>query len=250
MIDAIIIDDELYSCESLANLLGKYCPDVRVVGICQSGKQALKVINESSPQLLFLDIEMPGMNGFELLEQLPEIDFELIFTTSHDQYAIKAFQFSALDYLLKPIDGEELRKSIQKVIKRNQRPSPQQIDILLKKLSEPIEKINKIAIPTVEGLHLIPISSIISCTSESNYTILKLKQGQKVITTRILKEIQEMLDEYAFLRVHHSYIVNLNEIIKYIKGEGGYLKMSDGSTIDVSRSRKEMLLKKLQPGRE
>lgn len=249
MIDAIVVDDEPYCCESLVNLLGRYCPEVRVIKVCYSGEQALIMIKEHSPQLMFLDIEMPAMNGFELLEKLPEISFELIFTTSYDQYAIKAFRFSALDYLLKPIDRDELQRAVQKVLDRDQRPTLQQVDILLKKLNESTIKINKIAIPTVEGLHLIPITSIISCTSESNYTILKLKEGQKIVTTRILKEIQEMLEEYSFLRVHHSYIVNLNEVIKYIKGEGGHLIMSDGTAIDVSRSRKEMLLRRLLPYR-
>ncbi len=249
MIETIIVDDEPYCCESLVTMLGRYCPEVKVIDVCNSGDCALKMIQKRTPQLLFLDIEMPQMNGFELLEKLPEINFELIFTTSYDQYAIKAFRFSALDYLLKPIDREELEQAVQKVINRNQRPSPQQIDLLFQKLHQPIVKINKIAIPTVEGLHLLPIESIISCTSESNYTILKLKDSQKIVTTRILKEIQEMLEEYSFLRVHNSYLINLNEVVKYIKGEGGHLIMSDGSAIDVSRSRKEMLLKRLQPNR-
>ena len=249
MITAIIIDDEPYCCESLVTLLGRYCPDIKVIDVCYSGEEALTKINENNPQLLFLDIEMPGMNGFELLEKLPEVNFDLIFTTSYDQYAIKAFRFSALDYLLKPIDRQELQKAVAKVIDHNLRPSAQQISILLQKFNQPLSKINKIAIPTVEGLHLIPIDSIISCTSESNYTVLKLKEAQKIVTTRILKEMEEMLSEHSFLRVHHSYLVNLNEITKYVKGEGGYLIMSDGSAIDVSRSRKEMLLKKLQPDR-
>jgi two-component system LytT family response regulator len=249
MIETVIVDDEPNCCESLVTMLGRYCPEVKVIKVCHSGEEALKIITDQSPGLLFLDIEMPQMDGFELLEQLPEVNFELIFTTSYDQYAIKAFRFSALDYLLKPVDKEELRRAVQKVISRNQKPSPQQIDLLLQKLNQPLVKISKIAIPTVEGLHLLPIESIVSCTSESNYTIIKLKDGQKIVTTRILKEIQEMLEEYSFLRVHHSYIVNLNEVMKYIKGEGGHLIMSDGTSIDVSRSRKEMLLRRLLPYR-
>lgn len=249
MITAVIVDDEPYCCESLITLLAHYCPEVNIQEVCYSGTSALRSIREHSPQLVFLDIEMPHMNGFELLGKLSEINFQLIFTTSYDQYAIKAIRFSALDYLLKPIDREELQRAVQKAIQHLQQPIPQQIEILLQKLNQPAVKINKIAIPTVEGLHLIPIESIISCTSESNYTILKLRNDKKIITTRILKEIQELLEEYSFLRVHNSYLVNLNEVSKYIKGEGGYLIMSDGSSIDVSRSRKEMLLKKLQPNR-
>jgi two-component system LytT family response regulator len=185
------------------------------------------------------------MNGFELLQQLPEINFELIFTTSYDQYAIKAIRFSALDYLLKPIDREELQKAVQKVSQRLAHPVSQQIEILLKKIHQPATAINKIALPTMEGLQMVPLDSIISCASDGNYTIFFLKNNKKVIASRILKEIEEMLEDYTFTRVHNSYIVNINEIEKYIKGEGGYLIMSDGSSVDVSRSRKDALLKKL-----
>jgi two-component system LytT family response regulator len=245
MITATIVDDEPYCCESLAALLEKYCPDVKILDICYSAASALQSIREQKPEVLFLDIEMPHMNGFELLEKLPAINFKLIFTTSYDQYAIKAIHFSALDYLLKPIDREELQRALQKVLNNVANPLPQQIEILLQKLQHPTVSINKIAIPTMEGLQMILVDSIISCSADSNYTILFLKNKQKITASRTLKEIEEMLDDYSFARVHHSFLVNLNEVEKYIKGEGGYLLMSDGTTIDVSRSRKELLLKKL-----
>ena len=249
MITAIVVDDEPYSCETLVTLLERYCPDVKVLDICYSAKTALNSIKDQKPQLLFLDIEMPHMNGFELLENLPEIDFELIFTTSYDQYAIKAIRFSALDYLLKPIDQDDLRKAVKKAVQSNNHVSPQQIKVLLQKLSNPTIAINRIAIPTMEGLLMIFVESIISCKADRNYTIIMLKNNQKIIASRALKEMEEMLEDYSFIRVHHSYLVNLNEVEKYIKGEGGYLLMSDASTIDVSRSRKDLLLKKLQPDR-
>ncbi len=249
MITATIVDDEPYSCEALATLLERYCPDVKVLDICYSASSALKSINEKKPQILFLDIEMPNMNGFELLEKLPSIDFELIFTTSYDHYAIKAIRFSALDYLLKPVDTEELTRAVQKAVNRMSHPLPQQIEILLQKLSHPTIAVNKIAIPTMEGLQMLFVESIISCESDSNYTVLFLKNKQKITASRTLKEIEEMLDDYSFARVHHSYLVNLNEVEKYVRGEGGYLLMSDGTTVDVSRSRKEILLKKLQPNK-
>ncbi len=249
MIKAIIVDDEPYSCESLATLLERYCPVVKVADICYSGEAALSAIREQQPQIVFLDIEMPKMNGFEMLERLPEINFDIIFTTSYDQYAIKAIRFSALDYLLKPIDREELQKAVQKVTQRQSHQLPQQLEILLQKIQKPASSIQKIALPTMEGLQMVPVDSIISCASDSNYTIFLLRDKQKIVASRTLKEIEEMLEEYSFLRVHHSYIVNLNEINKYIKGEGGYLLMTDGTSVDVSRSRKEMLLKKLQPGK-
>jgi two-component system LytT family response regulator len=249
MIKAIIVDDEPYSCESLATLLERYCPAVKVADICYSGEDALKAIKEQQPQIVFLDIEMPKMNGFEMLEKLSEIHFEIIFTTSYDQYAIKAIRFSALDYLLKPIDREELQRAVQKVTQRLHQPLPQQLEILLQKLHQPVSSIQKLALPTMEGLQMVDVNSIISCASDSNYTLFLLKNKQKLIASRTLKDIEEMLEEYSFLRVHHSYLVNLNEVNKYIRGEGGYLIMSDDSTVDVSRSRKETLLKKLQPGR-
>jgi len=249
MITATIVDDEPYSCESLATLLERYCPDVRVLDICYSASSALKSISQQKPRLLFLDIEMPHMNGFELLEKLPDLDFELIFTTSYDQYAIKAFRFSALDYLLKPIDRDDLRKAVQKAVNSNSHISSQQVKILLEKLNHPTITVNKIAIPTLEGLQMILVESIIHCEADRNYTIINLKNKQKMVASKTLKEIEETLEDYPFIRVHHSHIINLNEVEKYMKGEGGYLLMSNGANVDVSRSRKEFLLKKLQPGK-
>lgn len=249
MIDAIIVDDEPYCCEALSILLQRYCPQVDIRGSYHSGADALEAIRAQRPQLLFLDIEMPRMNGFELLEKVKDQPFELIFTTSYDQYAIKAIRFSALDYLLKPIDREELVRSVQKVAQRLQSPLPQQIDLLFQKLHSPSQLFTRIAIPTMEGLQMVAVDSIVHCTSDSNYTILTLKDRQRVVASRTLKEIEELLEDYSFVRVHHSSLVNLNEICKYIKGEGGYLVMSDGSSVNVSRSRKEGLLRKLQPNR-
>jgi len=250
MITATIVDDEPFCCESLAMLLERYCAAVKVLDICYSASAALKSISQHPPDILFLDIEMPHMNGFELLEKLPQIDFQLIFTTSFDQYAIKAIQVSALDYLLKPIEREALQKAVQKSIHGLTLPLPQQIEILLNKLSHPVTPITKIAIPTMAGLQMIFVDSVISCSSDSNYTILHLKSKQKITASRTLKEIEIMLEDYSFVRVHHSSVVNLNEVERYVKGEGGYLVMSDGSTIDVSRSRKDLLLKKLLPGKK
>jgi two-component system LytT family response regulator len=247
MLKAIIVDDEPDCSETLSILLERFCPEVHVAAICHSGVQALGEIVQQRPDLVFLDIEMPQINGFEVLERLPVIDFDIIFTTSYDQYAVKAFKFSALDYLLKPIDREELKNAVQKKTRRHQPPLPQQLEILLQRLHQPA--MTNIAIPTMEGLQMIPVGTIIVCRSDSNYTTLHLKNKQTITASRTLKEIEEMLDGLSFLRVHQSYLVNLDEVGKYVRGEGGYLVMSDGSTVDVARSRKEMLLKKLQPHR-
>ncbi|HMH23600.1 MAG TPA: LytTR family DNA-binding domain-containing protein [Puia sp.] len=247
MIKAIIVDDEPDCSETLGLLLERCCPQVQVVAICNSGAQALREITSQQPDLVFLDIEMPHMNGFQLLEKLPSIAFDIVFTTSYDQYAIKAIRFSAMDYLLKPVDREELKIAVEKVSRRKQPPLPQQLEILLQRLHQPTA--SKIAIPTMEGLQMIPVESIITCASNSNYTTLHLKGQQKITASRTLKEIEEMLDGLSFLRVHQSSLVNLNEVSKYVRGEGGYLVMSDGTSIDVSRSRKESLLVRLQPKR-
>lgn len=246
MIRAIIVDDEPYSCEVLYTLLERYCPEIKVEAVCYSAQEAITAITKNHPQLVFLDIEMPHINGFQLLEKLSRIDFELIFTTSYDQYAIKAIRFSALDYLLKPVDREELQVAVKKAVSRLENPLPQQLEILLQRLNRPANQVKQIPLPTIEGLQLVPLDSIISCASSSNYTILFLKENQKLIVSRTLKEIEEMLEDHAFLRVHHSHLVNLNEVRKYIRGEGGTLIMSDGSSVNVSRSKKELLLKKLQ----
>ncbi len=219
-----------------------------VEAVCHSAAEAMQTITNHPVQLVFLDIEMPHMNGFQLMEKLPHINFDLIFTTSYDQYALKVIKFSALDYLLKPIDRIELQAAVRKATTASCVPASTTADTITK-LHQPAQQVNQVALPTMEGLQLVPLDSIISCSSSSNYTIISLKDKLKITVSRTLKEVEEMLEESGFMRVHHSYLVNLNEIRKYIKGEGGNLIMSDGSSIDVSRSKKELLLKKLQPGK-
>jgi two-component system, LytTR family, response regulator len=247
---AIIIDDERHSCDALKMLLGKCCPQIQVAAICHSANDGIKKINELNPDLIFLDIEMPYMNGFQMLEQLPTINFEIIFTTSYDQYAITAFKFSALDYLLKPVDREELEKAVQKVSKKINPPVSQQLEILLQKINQPAVTVQRIALPTMQGLEFVTVESIISCSSSNNYTEFFLKDKKKLLVSRTLKETEDMLADHSFLRVHNSHVVNLNAITRYVKGEGGYLVMTDTSTVDVSRSRKELLMQKLQPYKE
>lgn len=249
MLKAIIIDDEPYCSELLAEMIQVVAPQVSIMEICGNGDQGLKAIYNHHPQLVFLDVEMPKLNGFEMLEKLSSINFQLIFTTSYDQYALKAIRFSALDYLLKPIDKDELKKAIEKAETRLVLPLPAQLEMLMQKIRQPVMIVQKIALPTMEGLQMIPVETIISCASDDNYTRFKLINGKSLLATRTLKEIEEMLEHYPFLRVHRSYLVNLNEIEKYIRGDGGYLVMSDGSHVDVSQSRKEQLLQKLQPSK-
>ena len=250
MIRSVIIDDEPHAAQVLQILLEKHCPEITVEAIFHAAKEAEKMVPAINPQLVFLDIEMPHMNGFELLEKLATVNFQIIFTTSYDQYAIKAIRFSALDYLLKPVDPQELKAAVKKsagLLSASTLPS--QLDVLREKLRQPAALVNRIALPTMEGLEMVPVDTILYCTANSNYTSLVLKDKQKLLVSRTLKEIEEMLEDYPFLRIHHSCLVNLHEIKKYIRGEGGTLLMSDGVEVAVSRSRKDILLKKLQSNR-
>jgi two-component system LytT family response regulator len=244
MIKAIIVDDEIHCLDTLSILLKEYCPQVKVIEKCNSAKTAIEAIEKLDPSLVFLDIEMPMMNGFELLERFKEISFAIIFTTSYDQYAIKAIRFSALDYLLKPIEPNELMNAVKKVEEQQQLPMAEQFQMLLKQIHDKNSSFNKIAVPTAEGFELIPAEHILYCEASDNYTHFFLKTKNKITACRTLKEIEEQLHDFSFfVRIHHSYIANLNEVAKYVRGEGGYLIMSDGSSINVSRSRKEALLK-------
>lgn len=242
MIKAILIDDEEHCRESLSIQLARYCPEVSLLAACSSAAEGLKAIEQFHPDVVFLDVEMPRMNGFELLQEFTSIPFGVIFTTGYDAYAIKAIRFSALDYLLKPIDKDELIKAIAKVNSKSTPTVNQQFDILLEKLSDKPVKLQKIALPSLEGFELVQLESILRCESDSNYTYVYLKTGRKLLVSRTLKEIEELLEGHSFLRVHHSHVVNLNEIERYVRGEGGYLIMSDQSSVTVSRSRKEALL--------
>lgn len=246
MLKAIVIDDELHCLETLAILLKEYCPGVQVLATCKSAAEGLKVIEEQAPDVVFLDIEMPGMNGFQMLEQINDISFAVVFTTSYDQYAIKAIRFSALDYLLKPIDPRELIAAVTKVKTQQNLPLSEQFELLLQHFKSGQDSIKKIAVPTLEGYEMILAEDIIRCEASDNYCFLYLKNNRKMVASRTLKQLEEQLASLGyFLRVHHSFVVNLNEVIRYTRGEGGYLQMSDGSNVNVARSRKPALMRLL-----
>jgi len=245
---AVIIDDEPYCCETVAMLL-EDSETVSLVAQCHSAADGIEAIKKYNPDVVFLDVEMPRMNGFEMLDQLGTINFEIVFTTSYDEYALKAIRFSAIDYLLKPIDEDELLKAIEKVKKRTARPMEMQLQLLMQKLAQPAAMLNRIALPTLDGLEMVQIDRIVYCESDSNYTTVFFKDQKKLVVSKTLKEIEELLQEYSFVRVHRCFLVNINEVERYKKGDGGYLMMSDGSHVDVSKNRKEFLLAKLQPSK-
>jgi two-component system LytT family response regulator len=245
MIKAIIVDDEPLCCQSLQLLLEQNCPDVSIVGIYNNGLSALEGIRSQQVDLVFLDVEMPRMSGFEMLEALGSISFKLIFTTSYDKYALNAFRVSAVDFLLKPIDRRELVEAVEKVRSATDALHSQQIELLLQKINHPSKTLTKVAMPSIEGLEMVPIDNILYGESNDNYTYIFLKNKKKMLVTRSLKEMEELLEEHSFVRVHRSFLVNLNEVERYVRGDGGYVMMSDGKMIDVSRSKKEELLKRL-----
>jgi len=250
MIKTIIIDDEVHCLDTLSILLEDYCKEVHVLEKCLSAIDGMTAIKKLQPDLVFLDIEMPVMNGFDLLMQFDSIPFSVIFTTSYNQYAIKAIRFSALDYLLKPIDPKELVAAISKIQVQEHKPGIKQFEMMVDYMQQKKSGFQNIAVPTLEGFEMIPAVELVRCEAENNYTHLYLKSGKKITACRTLKEMEEHLKDFSFfIRVHHSYMVNLNEIAKYIRGEGGYLVMNDGTTINVSRSRKEALMLVFERGK-
>ncbi len=245
-IRAIIIEDEKNNRENLAKILSEYCPKVEVVALCASAVEGRKAIIENQPDLVFLDIEMPGGNGFSLLASIESINFEVIFVTAFDHYGIKAVKFCALDYLLKPIDILELSQAVEKVESRLVEKSENlRMKTLLANRQEQTTN-PKIALPLSDKIEFIEISSIVRCEGEGNYTHIHLKTGENILTSKTLKEFDELLTDHNFLRVHQSHLINLNEVKSYVKTDGGYIKMKDGASVSISRQRREMVLEKLK----
>lgn len=243
MIKAIIIDDEEKGRVVLKQKLADHCPSVLVVCEASNGEEGKVAILEHHPDLVFLDIEMPRMNGFEMLNNLSEKNFHLIFTTAYDHYAIKAIKYAAFDYLLKPIDIEELKVAVNKISEPKNSNTKSQVEQLQENIKNPLLSLNKLAIPTIDGLNFYNITEIVLFEANSNYTYLHFYDGKKVLASRTLKEFEELLPEETFFRPHHSHIVNINYISRYIKGEGGQIVLSNGMTVDVSRRKKMNLMK-------
>jgi two-component system LytT family response regulator len=244
-IKAIIIDDEPGNVQNLENLLVTYCPDVNVLATAGSASKGIEVITKYQPDLVFLDIEMPRSNGFDMLESLPNINFEVVFVTAYNQYAIKAIRFCALDYLLKPINIAELKSSVQRVkLKLLQRQENERMQIFMQQIQQP-EKPRKIALPMVSEIQFVEIGQIIYCMGENNYTFFFLADGKKVLVTKTLKEYEELLTEHGFVRVHRSYLINLSYVRSFVKKDGGYILMSNKDQVSISRSKRNEVLRLL-----
>ena len=245
MIKAVILDDEKNCVETLQWKLNHFCPEVDVIGTFNDPVDCLGFIREHEIDLLFLDIEMPNMNGFDVLEALKSFDFDVIFTTAYDNYGIQAVKFSALDYLLKPVRNKELVEAIERHLKKSVARDPKaQIENLLRNLQAENQtgKPVKITLATKESLELVDPHDITYCESDSNYTMVHLRDGRKKLISRTLGEFEEMLEPFHFCRTHNSYLVNMDEVREYVKTEGGYLILKDGKNIPVSKTKREKLL--------
>lgn len=244
-ISAFIVDDEFQSREVISLMLAGMFPEIKIVGLAGTVKDALAGIEKKAPQLVFLDVQMQNETGFDLLDRLHEINFELIFTTAHSEFAVKAFRYSALDYLIKPIDGSELESAVKKAKQRiqfHQSSTPEQVQLLTHHLDGSKKIADKIAIPTPEGLLFIPVHDIIYCHGLGNYTEFFLLNEQKITSSHTLKQYEELLSEHLFFRAHKSYLINLSHIKKYLRGEGGTAVMSNGHEIEIARRNKTSFL--------
>jgi len=240
---AILVDDELSSLQNLQSKLVEFCPDVEVVATAQKPEDAILFIRQHKPDVLFLDIEMPRMNGFRMLDELGELDFEIIFTTAYNHYAVDAIRISAFDYLMKPVAIKELQNALERLARYRQTHTRDKLDVLRQSLSPNKSQEEKIAIPTNEGLEFIPIKNILHIESSSNYSKIFLTDGKNILVTKLLKDFEDILEPYHFFRVHNSHLINLAYIKKYIRGEGGQVEMQNGDVIDVARRKKEEFIR-------
>lgn len=239
MLKAVILDDEIRGSKLLGHKLESFEDELRVVGVFNEPAKALAAITQLSPDVLFLDVEMPGMNGFQFLERLGTFNFEVIFTTAYDSYTLEALRLSAVDYLLKPIDEEELKTAIVRLRKRVIEKSNYR--------SSKKEKVNsnRLALTTAEGVYIVDKTNIIRVEAMSNYSVFILADNKKIVVSKTLKEFEAILDDEFFTRINRSVIINLSYVVKYRKGDGGTIELSDGTEIEVSIQKKEILLQKL-----
>ncbi len=249
MIKAVLVEDEKNSQELISGLINDYCEGVEVGGIAGNVAEALKLIEEEEPELLFLDIELPDGDGFQVLEKSPFRGMDVIFITAYDQYATRAFKFSATDYLLKPVDIDELQEAVNRVLqKRKNTPQEEQearLDALIQNLKHFQKPLKRIVLPTSNGFTVVNPDDIIRCESDRNYTFIFLKDGRKILVSKTIKEYDEMLSDYNFFRIHQSHLINLSYLKNYTRGRGGYVELTDGSVLDVSARRKSEFLKRM-----
>jgi len=246
MLTAIIVEDEQHCVDRLLDLLKPHHGDIEVVGVYKAYSEALLALKKVQPDFIFLDVQLANRTGFELLKELQPISFEVVFTTAHEKYAIEAFDFSALDYLLKPIDPADLERSITKLKKTLSSDLGKKMETLFHNLQLEQNITKRIAIPTTEGLTFVSLTDIVRCQADTNYTHIHISNGSRLTVAKTLKQFEQLLGDYGFFRVHNSHLINLAFIKKYNKGKQGTVEMDDGSEIEVSIRRKDPFLKRLK----
>jgi two-component system, LytTR family, response regulator len=234
--NCIIIDDEKHCIKTLSSLLKTNFPEVNVLATCFESPKAYDLIQQYKPGFIFLDIEMPLLNGFDLLSKFEQLFFEVIFTTAYDSYAIKAIKYSALDYLLKPISKEDLAAAIEKIKNKKSPISKAQVQMATAVHNKQLP--DTIALPTTDGLSFASVNDIVYCTADGSYTRMYMTDKSEILLSKTLGDVDELLSEYNFFRIHHSTLINLKQVKKYIRGEGGEVIMSNGQTLQVARTRK------------
>jgi two-component system LytT family response regulator len=234
--NCIIIDDEKHCIKTLSNLLETDFSEVKILATCLDSIKAFDLIQQLKPDFIFLDIEMPLLNGFDLLSKFDHLFFDVVFTTAYDTYAIRAIKYSALDYLLKPIDKEDLAASIEKIRKKQGSISKEQLQMATAVHNRQLP--DTIALPTTEGLTFAPVNDIVYCTADGSYTRMFMTDKSEALLSKTLGDVDELLSEYNFFRIHHSSLINLKQVRKYIRGEGGEVVMSNGKSLLVARTRK------------
>ena len=244
LIKIYLVDDEIQGLEILEYEIKKLELDIDLE-LFTNPKLALKRINDRPPHILFLDVEMPEVNGFELLDAINTISFEVIFVTAYDHYAIKAFRYFALDYLLKPVERDLLENAIHRAMSTLNKSAGGRVDQLLHNIKSSNQKMDKIAIPNGEEFEFVEIKEIIKCKAENNYTSIHLVGGRKLIISKGIGLLQELLESHSFFRSHKSYLINMQHVYKYVKSDGGYIEMIDSSIANLSRSKREEFVKRM-----
>jgi two-component system, LytTR family, response regulator len=242
---AIIIDDEQKGRNLLNEVVKRYCPDLEIGGLAQNAAEGIALIRSYQPDFVFLDIQMPEVNGFQMLELLNEISFDIVFVTAYNDYAVKAYKYAAFDYLLKPVDPEELQDTVRRLREKQKNLNLQgRLDLLMKTLEKPHQLPSKITIHSTDGITILNISEIVYLEADGPYSIFYLEKGHKIVSSHNLKEYEEILEPHRFFRTHHSYLVNLNHIRKYVRSDA-YVLLSNGQHVDVSKRRKDEFLQVL-----
>jgi two-component system, LytTR family, response regulator len=245
-IKAIIVDDEPHNIENLQMMLGKWCADIQIVGSASTADEAISIINRLHPDLVFLDIQMPGKSGFDVLKESVPIHFEVIFITAYDQYGIQAIKFSALDYLLKPVEVAELQLAVEKAkIKLTARQKNLNAENLIDFIKRSQHDIPKIALPTMQEIRYVKVNEIIRCEASNNYTTFHFNDGEKLLVCKTLKEFSELLAPYDFRRTHQSHLVNFHYVKSLLREDGGKLLLDSHEKIPISRQNMEAVKKAL-----